>query len=196
MSASNCGVSWLTLRPSWLNFAHQIPGAINVPACKPSSTVAASSTSPRSFHTRTVSPSSIERAAASIGWMCTHGACSRRRNLSTLTKELLRKECAGGEIQASATAIPGRRQASPAPCTRAAGRSRRPACARCRIRICRSAWGNCRRQTAARDQAVRGGRSPARAAHPTSRRRRSGWVWPSTKARRISSSVCVKQASS
>src|SRR5215216_7999890 len=96
MSVRACDTVWLTFVWPGLSLFHHVESAQATPGLTRVDIRATRRHSPLSFHTRTVSPSTIERLAASSGLMMTKGLRSLLRKESRCENVELRKELAGG----------------------------------------------------------------------------------------------------
>src|SRR5690349_9290763 len=101
MSVSACEVTSLALARSEASFFHHTESATTTLSRVRSDTHARAVKEPRSLKMRTLSPSRIERAAASRGWMSRPGSFASAMAKDMLAKDELRKWRFGGEITAS-----------------------------------------------------------------------------------------------
>src|SRR5258706_14650846 len=86
MSVSACAVSSLALRRSAVSFLHHTDSATTTPFRALSLTRALAASEPRSLKMRTLSPSRIERAAASAGWISKLGSFASAMGKGILAK--------------------------------------------------------------------------------------------------------------
>src|SRR5260221_13951967 len=98
MSVSACAVSSLALRRSAVSFLHHTDNATTTPSRALSLTRALAASEPRSLKMRTLSPSRIERATASAGWISKLGSFASAMAKGILAKDELRKSRLGGEM--------------------------------------------------------------------------------------------------
>src|SRR5712671_4190617 len=98
MSVSAWAVSSLALRRSAVSFLHHTDNATTTPFRALSLTRALAASDPRSLKMRTASPSRIERAAASAGWISRLGSFASAMAKGILAKDELRKWRLGGEM--------------------------------------------------------------------------------------------------
>src|SRR6266851_94651 len=98
MSVSACAVGSLAFLRSAVSFLHHTDSATTTPFRTLSLTRALAASEPRSLKMRTVSPSRIDRAAASTGWISKLGSFASAMAKGILAKDELRKWRLGGEM--------------------------------------------------------------------------------------------------
>src|SRR5258705_12721378 len=109
MSVSACAVSSLTYLRSAVSFLHHTDSVTTTPFRALSLTRALAASEPRSLKMRTLSPSRIERAAASAGWISRLGSFASAMAKGILAKDELRKWRLGGEMIAKGYRLPSTR---------------------------------------------------------------------------------------